>query len=116
MALGKGLGFDTGEINVSKPGLCSVLKVYMGFLGKIVEGMTEGICALPLPLFLGSYSSSLLPLPTMTENMECTQGLASLFLCTRRYCTQIWCLCMCNVRASRLLRLKADEAQQRPTV
>ena len=43
-------GFDTEEIKVSKPGLCRVLKLFMEFLGKIVEGMTEVISGFSLHL------------------------------------------------------------------
>ena len=35
---------------VSKPGLYRVLKLFMEFLGKIVEGMTEVISGFSLPL------------------------------------------------------------------
>ena len=44
-------GFDTEEIMVSKPGLCRVLKLFMEFLGKTVEGMTDVTSGFSLPLF-----------------------------------------------------------------
>ena len=75
-------GFDTEEIKVSKPGLRRVPKLFMEFLGKIVEGR-QVICGFSLPLFHGLILALSHPSPPWQKTMEHTQGLAH-FSCVCR--------------------------------
>ena len=103
-------GFDTEEIKVSKPGLRRVPKLFMEFLGKIVEGRQKLSAVFHCPFSMVLFSLSPTPSHHGRKPWSTHTGLLNFLVSAEILCTNLVTLQMqCE---GFMTWMKVDEAQQ----